>query len=190
MMLASAVTAHAQSSDVTLKMDSGFYVGAGVAHVEAREFCQIGGSCDKNDVGWNVFAGYRFNRHLAVEGGYTDLGETSSSGFSGGVPTRFTSQTTGFELTGLGIVPLTERFGLYAKLGFFRYDNEVVASGGFVGSVSEKGTELTFGFGAEYAFGQAAARLEWQRYYEITNARSGLAAGDTRVLRLAARYKF
>jgi len=189
--LSASPAALAQSPGVKLNMDSGFYLGAGIGRSEARDFCSIGGACDPRDLTGNLFAGYRFNRHFALEGGYIDFGEATTSGFVGGVTTRVTAETTAFELVAVGRVPLTDNFSLYGKAGFFRYDSEGVATGGLVNTSSGKGTELTFGFGAEYAFTPAlAARVEWQRYLDVGSEVVGVQKADIGVMRLGAYFKF
>lgn len=186
-----SLAAHAQEPGVRLHMDSGFYLGVGVGRSEARNFCSIGGACDAKDMAWNLFAGYQINRHFAVEGGYVDFGEATTSGFVGGVAGSLSSESTAFELLAVGLLPLSDTFSLYAKGGFFRYDSDGSGTGSLAGSSSDEGTELTFGLGAEYRFARTlAARLEWQRYLEVGSGIPGISNGDVTVLRLAARYRF
>src|SRR6188508_2365811 len=75
----------AQAPGVQLTMDSGFYLGAGFGGAKILDACG-GGPCDPKDTTWNVFAGYQFNRNLAVEAGYSDFGEMTTSGLLGGAP--------------------------------------------------------------------------------------------------------
>lgn len=186
--------AHAQATGVQLSMDSGFYVGGGLGRSETRDLCSIGGVCDAKDMSWNVFAGYQFNRYLAIEGGYSDFGDAQTSGFTvvGGLPITVTIKTTAFELVGVGLLPVSDAFSVYTKIGFFRYESEGSASGAAVGTSSDKGTELTFGLGAQYAFARnLAARLEWQRYFNVESGTFlALPKTDIGVWRLGARYKF
>jgi OOP family OmpA-OmpF porin len=190
-MLASA-GAQSQSGGVPLQMDSGFYVGAGLGRSEARDFCTyIGGSCDAKDMSWNLFAGYKFNRHIGIEGGYSDFGEAKSSGFVGGVPSSVSIKTKALELVAVGFLPLTDQFSFYAKGGFFRYDSDGTGTGGLPASASDKGTELTFGLGAEYGFTHGVGlRVEWQRYLSVGSGVLCLPKADIAMIRAAARYKF
>ena len=186
---------HAQAqSDMKLRMDAGPYIGAGVGRMEQRDFCASinGGFCDAKDLSWNLFAGYRFNRHIAAEVGYVDFGKATVNGFTtgGGVPASVAQKSKAFELVGVFGVPLNEAFSIYGKLGFFRYDSDGAGTGAFVGAnSSDKGTELTFGAGVEWAFYQNfGARLEWQRYMDVG---SGVVnKGDINLFRFATRYKF
>src|SRR5215472_2553340 len=60
----------------------GWYAGAGIGQSGADNCSSLnlldpGFSCGGKDssTGWRAFAGYEFGRHLAVEGGYVDLGK-------------------------------------------------------------------------------------------------------------------
>lgn len=181
----------AQAPGMQLRTDSGFYVGAGLGRSEARDFCNIGGSCDAKDIAGNVFAGYQINRHFAIEAGYSHFGDATSSGFVGGVAATITTETTALELVGVGSVPLGDNFSLYAKLGMFRYDSDGTATGGVTSTSGDDGFELTVGLGAEYHFTRnLTGRLEWQRYYEVGSGVLNIPKADISVLRLAARYRF
>ena len=187
-----APTAHAQS-DVRLRMDSHFYIGAGIGRSEARDFCgALGGACDAKDMSWNIFAGYQITPNFAVEVGYNDFGKATSSGFIGGAPGAISSESTAVEIVGLAGAPLTDTFSVYLKAGFFRFDTDAVGTGSSAGlAVSDDGSGATFGVGAEYSFTRnLAARLEWQRYLSVTESILGAGDGDIGVLRWTTRYKF
>ena len=189
-LLAACAGAHAQTADTRLRMDTGFYLGAGVGSGEMRDFCTtIGGACDDQDVSWNVFAGYQINRNWAVEAGYTDFGEASTSGFVAGVPISVRVRSKGAELVGVGILPLGSNFSLYGKAGAFYYESDATTTGAIVRSSSDNGWHLTFGLGAQYDFnGKFATRIEWQRYMEVTSGLTDKA--DLSVIRVTGRYQF
>lgn len=183
--------AGAQAPGVALRVDSGFYVGAGLGRSETRDICNVGGACDDTDLTWNVAAGYQFNRHFAVEAGYSDFGTARTTGFVGGTTTVFTIETKAFELVAVGILPFNDQFSVYAKVGVFRYDTDGTFTGGITGSASDKDQDLTFGLGAEYTFArQLSARFEWQRYFNVGSGVLGLPKEDIGVLRLGTRYRF
>ena len=46
----------------------------------ARDTTGPGVSCDSKDTAWKFFGGYQFNRNLAAELGYTDLGKIKRVG--------------------------------------------------------------------------------------------------------------
>ena len=86
-----AMSASAQSS--TQYQEPGFFYG-GVSAGEARAKVDEPGvansllgangpansfSSDEKDTGYKLFGGYQFNRNIAVEGGYYELGKSSFS---------------------------------------------------------------------------------------------------------------
>jgi OOP family OmpA-OmpF porin len=159
-------------------VDTGFYVGASVGQTTSD--CPSGvGSCDDSDTGYRVFGGFRFNRNLAVEGGYAPLGEVSGSNLK--------LETNAWDLVGVGIWPISPQFSIFGKLGF--YNAEAKASGVVSGKKST--TDLTYGVGAQFDFARnLGLRGEWQRYSAI-EAPGGLSGdSDIDVLSLGVLFKF
>lgn len=80
---------------------------------------------DTKDTSFGFLAGYRFNPHLAVEGGYVDLGSVSyraqARGNITGVPTEATlnldSDTSGLTVAAVGVWPLSYRWEVYGRAG-------------------------------------------------------------------------
>ena len=141
----------------------GFYAGGGVGRNEHSEFA------------WRAFGGYQLNRWVAAEFGYHDLGR----GTIGGV----TTDSSVWELVGVGKVPLVERLAAYGKLG--GYMGRSHGSG-----YNEKNTDLTYGLGLEYGFTpNIAVRGEWQRYTDLGGGSLG-ASTDMDVLSLNVLYRF
>ena len=96
--------AHAQSAQVEAKT-SDFYVGGnyGYLRVEGEDDFD-----DDKDV-WQGIAGYKFNEWIAIEGSYIDFGDYGND-LAG-------AETDGYTAAVKGILPLTERFSLFAKVG-------------------------------------------------------------------------
>jgi OOP family OmpA-OmpF porin len=159
-------------------VDTGFYVGASVG--QSTSSCPNGvGNCDDSDVGYRVFGGFRFNRNLAVEGGYAPLGDVSGTGL--------TIETNAWDLVGVGIWPFTPQFSVYGKLGV--YSAEAKASG--VVSGNKTTSDLTYGLGAQFDFARnLGVRAEWQRYQGV-EAPGGLSGdADIDVLSVGVLFKF
>jgi len=119
-------------------------------------------------IGWKVFGGYALNDVLAIEGGYTSLGDADWTlpGFAlpPGVSTSI--ETTGFEIAAVGNFPLNSQLSLFGKVGLFAWDVEISASSPS-GSASDSttGTDVFFGFGGQYEIsGNLAVRASWERY--------------------------
>jgi hypothetical protein len=81
----------------------------------------------QNRTAGRLFGGYRFGSHLAVEGGYADLGrletrvylaqEQPLDGIRGALP----ASGKGVELAMLGLLPLTGELELYGRAGLWRW---------------------------------------------------------------------
>jgi OmpA-OmpF porin, OOP family len=164
--------------------DLGFYAGASIGQSTAD--CPGNGSCDDKDTAYRIFGGYKFHPNIAVEGGYSPLGETSSS-FPGG---SLKAEANAWDLVGLGIWPLGNNFSVFGKLGF--YNAELKLSG--IASGKKTTTDLTYGIGGQYDFNRnLGLRLEWQRYSGVKAPDvAGTSGGDTDidVLAVGALWKF
>ena len=174
LVVSSASFAQAKPAPV----DTGFYVGASVG--QSTSDCPGGlGSCDDSDTAYRVFGGFRFNRNLAIEGGYAPLGEISGSGI--------TLESNAWDLVGVGIWPFSPQFSVYGKLGF--YNAEAKLSGPISGKKTT--TDLTYGLGAQFDFARnLGVRGEWQRYTGI-EAPGGLSGdSDIDVLSVGVLFKF
>ena len=148
-----------------LAQDTGFYIGGHFGQSDISGACDglpAGVSCDEKDSAWKVLGGYQFNRNLAVELGYANLGEASASG--GGVTASV--EVTAWDLVAVGTLPIADKFSAYGKLGLFRSESDLTSNVGVSESESESG--LTFGVGLRYDFTRnLGVRAEWQRYAEV-----------------------
>jgi OmpA-OmpF porin, OOP family len=102
-----------------------FDTDALAAGLTAAGIGHTGITTDETDSAWKVYAGYRFNRHLAIEGGLVDLGEftarttvTSVDGLPVTPGTLIITAKTdiGFQLAGVGIWPIGPA-SVFGKLG-------------------------------------------------------------------------
>ncbi|HEX6156074.1 MAG TPA: outer membrane beta-barrel protein [Burkholderiales bacterium] len=176
--------------------DAGFYLGASIGQSKAKDTCDDSGafSCDDTDTAWKIFAGYQFNRHFAVEAGYTDLGEVSLSAASATSSVRGTIELSAFELMAVGSFPVVDRFSLYGKLGLYRAETEQklqVTLGSLTVSdnKTEKNADLTFAFGARFDITRnLGVRAEWQRYLDVGGGEIG--EDDVDVLSVGLLYRF
>src|SRR6266446_8549623 len=185
-----ALFALAAASTPALSQDTGWYGGLGIGQstfVGACDGISSPDSCEEKDTAWKIFGGYQFNRNFAGEFGYTDLGKTTLS------ITGFGSASIGakgFELSGVGTLPVSQQFSVYGRLGLFHWDVDFKDGTGLVGSASASGTDLTYGFGASFSFTKnAALRLEWQKYQDVGDTNS-TGSGDITVIGVSLAVKF
>lgn len=166
--LAVAPAAWSQQPD-----ERGAYIGGSFGQTTFKDFCSdirsggyAGGSCDEKDSAWKFFGGYRINRHFAVEASYINWGEASVDGGTfRGLAASGRGEVTSMGVAALGIVPVSDSFYLFGKIGMLSTDVEVsVNVAGFPGSGSESETEAHFGLGAGFNITRnLSVRGEWER---------------------------
>jgi OOP family OmpA-OmpF porin len=173
-------------SALAQQQPSGWYggisAGQSSADVDASGLTVLGAtasstSVEDTDTGFKVYGGYRFNRNLAVEAGWADLGAFSAT-------RRVTAPATGSikaetKVSGLfgqvvGIIPVAERFSVFGTAGL--YANEVkttISTSGAVvplgaTSASNSDANLKVGVGAGYDFtDKFGVRVEWERFFDL-----------------------
>jgi OOP family OmpA-OmpF porin len=158
--------------------DRGWYVGGSIGQSEADGTCPTGSSCDFKDTDWKIFGGYRFMRHLAVEGWYADHGEiTVKTGAVTG-----TAQASTFGVAAVGILPLGGNFELFGKLGIGYTNIDATGTGpGVSVGLSDSGSDILFGVGALFNFTRnLGVRAEYERYND----------SEINVLSIGVQYRF
>ena len=145
-------------------------------------------SFDDSDTAFGIVFGYRLTPYLAIEGGYSDFGQvTYRSRASGNFPLEsgtanvsIDTETTGFTVAVLGVLPLTRDWELFARAGALFADNklriQVDAQGQqfipplgnrFAASDSATTTETYAGVGIGRRFFEIYdLRLEYQRVFD------------------------
>lgn len=115
--------------------EDGFYIGANYGYVK------VDGADDFDDDSDALqgVVGYRFNPYFAVEGGVIDFGDFD--GDLGDV------STDGYTFALKGGIPLTESFGLYAKIGQLWWESDYNVLGY---SGSEDDESLFYGLGMAF----------------------------------------
>jgi OOP family OmpA-OmpF porin len=166
------------SASMAQSAEKGFYAGASFGQSEADGSCPTGFSCDFKDTDWKIFGGYRFMRHLAVEGFYADHGEITVK--SGAVTA--TAQSSTFGVAAVGILPLGGNFELFGKLGVGSTSVDATASApGVSAGASDSGSDVLYGVGALYNFTRnLGVRAEYERYND----------SEINVLSIGVQYRF
>lgn len=192
-----------QYSGTDMGWYGGFNVGQSSAKIDdARITSKLLGSGfatssitnDDTDTGYKLFGGYKFNRNFALEGGYFDLGRFGFNATTVPAGTLNGSiKLRGVNLDAIGILPITERFSAFGRIGV----NHAEARDSFSGtgavtvtnpSPSERETNVKFGAGLQYDFNQSVGmRLEAERY-RINDAVGN--KGDVDLLSVGLVYRF
>lgn len=163
-------------------------------------------SMDDTGTAWKIQAGYRFNKNLAIEGGYAKLGEmsyratiTAPSAAAGVVKV----DTDGWNLDLVGRLPFSDSLSGFAKLGAFAYELDYqcsIISGtyscGTAASRSASGTSFHYGLGLDYAFaGNWFARAEYEVIADVgdplnATGTTGTSQEDVRMGSVGVGYRF
>jgi OOP family OmpA-OmpF porin len=170
----------------------GWYVGATFGQSKFKQFCSDtagpGADCDDKDTAFRLLGGFQFNRYLALEIGYHQLGTAKAS-----VPgASVENKASLFELLGVVSLPIGNQFSLYGKGGGYRGEMKGTFSSTAFGTTDEKATNsaMTWGAGVRYdLMRNLALRGEWQRYYTVGEHET-VGQSDIEVLSLGVLWKF
>jgi opacity protein-like surface antigen len=139
-----------------------------------------GGSTDlrlgDNSTAYDIYAGGMWNKNFGLEVGATDFGKINRPGN--------TVEAYGFSVKAVGVVPLSESFSAFAKLGTM-YTRTKVSSPSSVSK--DNGWGATYGLGLNFDITpQFAAVLEWDQ----TNL--SLATGNDHIntTSVGLKYRF
>lgn len=201
LLLAMAISPFAMADDF------GWYVGAGagqsVSDLDDEKmansalntgFSTNAFSSDERDMGYKLFSGYQFNRYLAVEGGYFNLGKFDfhSNTLPAGT-LRGDLELQGLNLDVVGMLPFTTKLSAFGRVGVTRVeanDSFLATAPATVTSSSNTHRENSYKFGAglQYALSDSVAvRAEAERY-RINDARGG--DGDVDLYSVGILYRF
>ena len=195
------------SSPFAVAEDSGWYIGGNIGQSRAKidnaritsnllggGFTTSSIADDNRDTGYKIFGGYRYNENFAVEAGYFDLGQfgyTATVVPAGTLTGKI--RLKGVNIDAIGILPLTEKFSAFGRLGL----NYAQARDSFVGTgsvtvltpnPSKNDTNHKFGLGLQYDFTPSLGmRLEAERY-RINDAVGN--RGDIDMYSLGLVYRF
>lgn len=186
---------------------SSWYVGAsaGQSSIDASpgeiesgflvddSFTASGTTLDKRDTGWKAYAGWRFNRFLAAEAGYADLGKASFNTTIVAAPVgttpappfpiQATAEARGVFLSALAHWPFTERFSVFVKAGVFRSEaefTEVIPATGITRvSRTDRRTDANYGAGLQWHFTPTVGlRVEWEQFRKVGRGIGGREGRD------------
>lgn len=139
---------------------------------------------------YKLQGGYQINKNWAVEGGYIGSTNETYSASGGNLvgPVSASGKISGWNLTGVGILPVANQFSLLGKLGIAGIRNSITATGAG-GAITASGTktDITYGIGAQYDFTNAAfVRFDLDSYKTGNSA----ASNRSTVWMVDVGYKF
>jgi OOP family OmpA-OmpF porin len=161
--------------------DNGFYAGMNLGIGKPDINTPNGTSKDSSVVAGGV-VGYKFNKYFAVESQYTGIGRVTDK-------VNGSAKGDAISLSGLGILPLTDNFDLYGKLGLAVAKTSV--SGGLASMSDATRTAMTYGVGAQYNVNQnIGLRLGWDRYNAAIDVAGNNKNNNADVISVGALYSF
>lgn len=186
---------------------NGWYLGAGggftfssiaesdiKADLMASGFETTAFSENDNDFGFKLFAGYQFNQNFAIEGGYFDLGDfgyTATTSPDGSLTGKLSF--SGWNLDLVGLLPMTERSSLFARIGLHQSKSKTSFAGTGAVNVApseyrDTNADYKLGIGYQYHMNDAVSfRLEVERYRADDAVGN---TGDIDLYSVSALYRF
>jgi OOP family OmpA-OmpF porin len=186
---------------------SGWYIGANIGKSNAdidngrisRNLLGAGLSTtsirsDDDDTGYKVFGGYQFNRYLALEGGYFDLGEFGFNANTNPLGTLNSSiKVRGINFDVVGFIPFTEKLSLFGRAGvnYAETKDSFRGTGAVLGlnsRASDRELNPKLGVGLQYDYNDSWAwRVEAERY----RINDGIGnKGDVDLVSVGVVYRF
>jgi len=129
----------------TAYADPGFSLGASVGYVKVKD-SDTDFSFDATDTGYKLFGAYTFSNYFGIEGGYIDFGAPSDNilGQNGEI------DASGWNLYGVGTIPLSQNFDIFARAGVVSWDADSRIDGVLVDV--DDGNDLALGIGGRLNF--------------------------------------
>jgi OOP family OmpA-OmpF porin len=206
LLFLAAMNAHGQEST-----PHGWYMGLDVGTSKVDRDPTYGAvvtASDDESTAFSLRAGYRFTAFFALEAGYTDVGDFSSS-FDSLCPNptfapcpSYTSSTTfrGLQFNAVGIWPIAEHFQLKASAGAFYRQLKATVDSTLYGHSSESENDSDFVFGAGIGIpvnDRLDISIDWTRYRMLglgytssTGQATTFNEGETSIASLGVRWRF
>lgn len=139
----------------------GWYGGVGIGQSDYRDYSAT--SVSPRSEAWKTYAGYQFNKYLALEGGYVNLNDMTA--FTGS--TRTNIATDGWTLGAVVSYPITDKLAVTGKIGgaYLLADVKQKTGAGLTVRSGDDGYDPNYGVGIRYAlFDNVDLRAEWERF--------------------------
>jgi hypothetical protein len=152
----------------------GLYLGATVGIGMDGDYCDVSGftgDCDDQRNVGKLYVGWGLGKYLAVEGGYTDLGEATVTGTIGATGISATADVSAWQAGVVGMLPLGDKWNAFARVGALAWDNSQSCTSTAAGCplTGDKGTDVTGAIGFDLKGDGLTMRMEVERYrYEVS----------------------
>jgi OOP family OmpA-OmpF porin len=149
---------------------------------------------DDRSTGYKLYGGYQINRNFALEGGYFDLGKfgfTANTAPAGTLSGN--TRMRGLNLDLVGILPITDKFSVFARAGMTYAEAKDSFSGTGAVNVlspnpSTRDANYKLGLGMQYELTQALAMRGEVERYRVNDAVGN--RGDINLVSVGLVYRF
>jgi len=147
------------------------YVGFSLGFAAADQDCDyFDYDCDGDDVFFKMYGGYKFHPNFTMEVSYQDAGNIKDKSTS----VITSAQSEGINVSILALIPLSEEFELYAKIGNMTSNTKYTRTSNITETSSEDGSDFTFGAGLLWEFesvddNRYQLRFEFEKLQELGN---------------------
>lgn len=154
----------------TLMVASAFSLAfAGTAHAQSPYASVSVGQADYDLPGFDkgtsfkLTGGFQVNENFALEGSYINFGEADDD-----IAPVWTVEATGLNFAAVGILPITEQFGVFGKVGMLFWDAEI-SEAGFGTFGKDDGSDLGLGFGASFNATEKVSVIAEYEMFEVAD---------------------
>ena len=108
---------------------------------------------DDDTIGLDGMVGFPFSDNVAIEGGFSYLTEADWSATDGRTSVSGTVDAYAWTVATVLRLPISNNFGILGKIGAYRWEVELTATGTGV-SIEDDDTDVLYGVGADFKINQ------------------------------------
>lgn len=160
------------------------YVGAGVGASNHSVDCADTSKCDRSDVGYKLYGGYKLNPVVSAELAYVDFGKSKYT---------YTGQNVDIKASAV-VLAAAARYEFspgFSGVGRFGVANVSAEANGPANSVSTTKAKLYYGLGLDYAIKRDLKAVFFADFTKATLKSNGTSdSGSIRLVGLAIQKDF
>jgi len=141
--------------------ESQFYGALDVTQGSTKDACTSLPStitCSTSTTAYRLGLGFQFNRFIGLEASYLFPAKLTANGTYLTIPVSGEVSVSGYQLSFLGALPISDSFSLLGKAGYASTDaTESVSGFGYTLSNNQNNLNPAYGLGARYAFNDRVA---------------------------------
>jgi OmpA-OmpF porin, OOP family len=175
--------------------DTGGYLGLGFGQsnikLNSTDFSYLRTKDETGDA-FKIYGGQQFNKNLAVEIGYANLGKATGTGTLGSAITSDSYEASALSVAAVGLLPLGDNgFSFLGMAGLsVNMIQDKYVFGNISGTETKSKTDFYYGVGAKYAINKNfAVRVQYENFGEAGDE-GQLTRSKLDLTSLNVEYKF